>query len=384
VKNQEKQSFKKSNFAHSSAVPNCILFSRMMETIFKIHEKIHFAQTLSSRFYADEKYFQESKEKIFSRSWQLVATVDEINNLKPLFLLENFIDEPILLVKDESNKNSESISCLSNVCTHRGKILVEKECKAKLIKCSYHGRRFDLNGRFLSMPEFDGVENFPSDKDNLAKIPCERLENLVFVSLMPSAPFDHFFGEVKAVFRQLNWKNLKLAGKQDYFVKAHWALYCENYLEGFHIPFVHKSLNKVLSDYSTQTFRFSSLQKAFTKEREASFGFLYDRQYLAALYFFIFPNLMLNFYPWGLSVNIVKPVKPDETKIGYLTFVADESKLSKGAGADLHRIEMEDEAVVESVQKGIRSRFYDCGRYSPSKEQCVHHFHRLIAEFMNT
>ena len=68
---------------------------------------------------------------------------------------------------------------------------------------------------------------------------------------------------------------------------------------------------------------------------------------------------MLNFYPWGLSVNIVKPIKKDLTKVSYLTFVSDESKLEKGAGADLETVEFEDQAVVESVQKGINSRFYE-------------------------
>jgi choline monooxygenase len=351
----------------------------MAETVFKIHEKIEYAQTLSSRFYTDEKYFCESKEKIFSKSWQLVASVSEVDNLKPLFLLENFLDEPILLVKDESG-----IRCLSNVCTHRGKVLVEKDCKARTIKCTYHGRRFDLRGKFLSMPKFDGVENFPSDKDNLAINPCETLENFIFVSLSPFASFGEFFCEVKRAFKQIGWSELRFSHKRDYFVKAHWALYCENYLEGFHIPFVHKSLNKVVEDYRVETFRFSSLQKAFTFDPESAFSFSRKPPYLAAMYFFVFPNLMLNFYPWGLSVNIVKPINCGETKISYLTFVADESKLSKGAGADLHRIEMEDEAVVESVQKGIRSRFYDCGRYSVSEEKCLHHFHRLIAEFMNS
>jgi choline monooxygenase len=92
---------------------------------------------------------------------------------------------------------------------------------------------------------------------------------------------------------------------------------------------------------------------------------------------------MLNFYPWGLSLNIVKPLKKDLTTISYLTFVTDESKLNRGAGADLESVEFEDQAVVESVQKGIRSRFYSTGRYSPKREQGTHHFHRLIAEFMN-
>jgi choline monooxygenase len=92
---------------------------------------------------------------------------------------------------------------------------------------------------------------------------------------------------------------------------------------------------------------------------------------------------MFNFYPWGLSINIVEPITVDRCRVRYLTYVTNESKLGSGAGADLHRVETEDEAVVESVQRGIRSRYYDRGRYSPSREQGTHHFHRLIAEFID-
>jgi choline monooxygenase len=92
---------------------------------------------------------------------------------------------------------------------------------------------------------------------------------------------------------------------------------------------------------------------------------------------------MFNFYPWGISVNIVRPVSASKTVVQFLTYVSDESLTETGAGADLHRVEMEDEAVVESVQKGIRSRFYSHGRYSPTREQGTHHFHRLIGEFMS-
>jgi choline monooxygenase len=104
---------------------------------------------------------------------------------------------------------------------------------------------------------------------------------------------------------------------------------------------------------------------------------------VAGRYLFIFPNLMFNFYPWGISVNVVRPVTPQKTVVEFLTYVMDDSRVNTGAGADLHRVEMEDEAVVESVQEGIRSRFYSHGRYSPSREQGTHNFHRLIAEFMN-
>jgi choline monooxygenase len=348
-------------------------------SIFDIDPGIRHAETLSSEFYTDERFWRESKEKIFARSWQLAGTTDEIDNLKPFTILESFLDEPVLFTRTD-----ETFNCLSNVCTHRGKILVENPCKAGGIRCGYHGRRFDLNGKFLSMPEFEETANFPSEKDALTRIPFDVLGKLLFASVNPFASFDEFIEPVRERLTWLDWADLKFSGKlsRDYFVNAHWALYCENYLEGFHIPFVHQGLNEALdyAAYTTETFRFASLQTGFAKKGEDSFGFNSE---IAALYFFVFPNLMLNFYPWGLSVNLVKPLQTDLTCVSYLTFVADESKLGKGAGADLSQVEFEDQTVVESVQKGINSRFYERGRYSPTRERGTHHFHRLIAEFMS-
>jgi choline monooxygenase len=81
-------------------------------------------------------------------------------------------------------------------------------------------------------------------------------------------------------------------------------------------------------------------------------------------------------------LNIVVPVSPSRTKIQFHSYVWKEEKLNIGAGASLDKVELEDEEVVEHVQKGIRSRFYEHGRYSVTKETGTHHFHRLISEFM--
>src|SRR5258708_14635313 len=91
---------------------------------------------------------------------------------------------------------------------------------------------------------------------------------------------------------------------------------------------------------------------------------------------------MLNFYPWGLSLNLVRPDGLARTRVAFRTFVWDESLLDRGAGASLDRVEEEDEAIVQSVQRGVRSRLYSRGRYSPSRERGVHHFHRLLCEFL--
>jgi choline monooxygenase len=102
-------------------------------------------------------------------------------------------------------------------------------------------------------------------------------------------------------------------------------------------------------------------------------------QRIVGYYFWLFPNLMLNVYPWGISVNIVQPLAVDRTKVRFLTYVWDPSRLDRGAGTSLDRVEREDESVVEAVQRGVRSRFYERGRYSPKRETGVHHFHRLLA-----
>jgi len=153
-------------------------------SIFDINPDIRQARTLASDFYTDEKYFELSKEKIFARSWQFLCTNDEIENLKPQTILEDFLDEPVLI-----SRRQNELYCLSNVCTHRGNILVENACAENGIRCRYHGRRFSLDGKFLSMPEFESVENFPSEKDDLPKIPLGVWENFLFASINPSAPF---------------------------------------------------------------------------------------------------------------------------------------------------------------------------------------------------
>jgi choline monooxygenase len=358
---------------------------------FSVHEDIRKASTIDAEFYTSAECFEVSKEKIFSKSWQFIGDTDEIKlggQLLPATLLPGFLDEPLLIVRDKEDK----LNCLSNVCTHRGNILVEHSCTENQIRCRYHGRRFDLNGKFRQMPEFEGVECFPSEKDDLPNVPFGSWNKFLFASIQPASPLEDALKEMKEriAFLPLSEYKLEPTLSRDYLVKAHWALYCENYLEGFHIPFIHNSLNAAIDygTYTTELFRYSSLQLGLSKGGDDVFdlpaGSPDQGKKVSAYYFWIFPNMMFNFYPWGLSINIIKPMGPELTKVSFITYVYDASKMERGAGAMLDKVEREDEAVVENVQKGVRSRFYSSGRYSPARETGTHHFHRLICEFLNT
>ncbi len=347
------------------------------------------AKTLSTDFYLKEEFFQQSKEKIFSNCWQFIGDTDQVKDkgwVTPVNLLEDFMDDPIVISKDKN----EMLHCLSNVCTHRGNLIIERPCKLNDIRCKYHGRRFNLDGKFLSMPEFKEVKDFPTTGDDLHELPLHTWGKWLFTSLNAKLNADDF---LKPMADRVGWMPLhdfvfhpELS--KDYLINAHWALYCENYLEGFHIPFVHAGLNSVIDygNYTVELFRYSNLQLGIAKEGELVFDLPpsspdYGKR-VAGYYFWVFPNMMFNFYPWGLSLNIIRPLGVNKTKVSFLSYVLDESKLRQGAGADLHKVELEDEDVVQNVQKGIRSRFYTHGRYSVTREQGTHHFHQLIAEFM--
>ena len=347
------------------------------------------AKTIDTDFYTQQKFYDEAKEKIFAPSWQFVGNagkVKEPGDAHPFILLENYLNEPLLLTKDKQNK----IHCLSNVCTHRGNLMVYEPCKLNQLKCRYHGRLFSLDGKFISMPEFKEVENFPTKDDDLHQLPLFKWGELLFTSLNTQYKPEDFLSEMMQRIEWFPVNDLKFREdlSKDYDVEANWALYCENYLEGFHIPFVHAGLNQVLDfgEYTTEVFRYSNLQLGIGKKGDVCFDLPssspdYGKE-VAAYYFWVFPNMMFNFYPWGLSVNIVEPFNVSKCRVRFLTYVSDETKLEKGAGSGLDSVELEDEEVVQNVQKGIRSRFYKYGRYSVKREQGTHHLHSLIAAFM--
>lgn len=337
---------------------------------FDINADISVAKTLPADFYTSDRCFEASKELVFAKTWQFAGLRRDIDNVLPFSLLDPMLAEPLLIA------GNGAMQCFSNVCTHRANILIDRKCRIDGIRCRYHGRRFDLNGKFLSMPEFEGVGKFPTEEDNLRKVPLGEWGRMLFVSLDPAERFEAFFEPILKRFG--NFEADADISTREYIVDTHWALYCENYLEGFHIPYIHSALNRELefTSYRTVTYRFSSLQTAHAPEN-------FSDGEPAAHYYFVFPNLMLNFYPWGLSANVVEPISKERTRIRYITLVTDPSETGKGAGADLDTVEKEDQEIVETVQKGIRSRFYRRGRYSVTRETGLHHFHRLIAEFMN-
>ena len=355
-----------------------------------INPDITAASTLPSSFYRSRDYLDLMREKVFAASWQLVEAGEQAQHAEeafPFTLLPGYMNEPLVLVRNANNE----LACYSNVCTHRGNILVNHPGKYKRLICNYHGRRFSMDGKFESMPEFSDARNFPRDCEDLHKVSSFLWHQFPFISLNPAFEPGKAFKDMDERIGFLPLSQFRYAPEysKEYLVNAHWALYCDNYLEGFHIPFVHPDLNKILDykSYTTVLYEYCNLQIGVGDDSSECFtlpkGHPDEGKKIAAYYYWLFPNMMFNFYPWGLSINLVKPMSEKQCKVSFITYIQDEAKFDKGASGMLDKVEREDEFVVESVQRGINSRFYSSGRFSPTREKGVHHFHLLMSRFMN-
>ena len=352
-----------------------------------INSDISEAETLPSSFYTNENFYTKSLEKIFEKSWQLITDLHcfDSQNIQPFTFLKDSINEPLLLTK-----SNEKVRCLSNVCTHRAHLVCTNESDSTILRCRYHGRTFELNGNFKAMPGFEGVKNFPTSKDNLENIESFVWKDFIFVSLNPEIDITLVFADIEHRLQGYEVDKLVFDKKQskEYIIDSNWALYCENYLEEFHLPFVHKGLTNdiILDEYKTICLENAVLQTAICKDGENAIS-LRDSapdyaQNMYAYYYWIFPNLMLNFYAWGLSINIIEPLSINKTRIKYLTYSFSHKKQPSTNGADVGTVEIEDQSVIQSVQQGINSRYYESGRYSVKYEKGIHHFHRMIAKYL--
>ena len=367
-----------------------------------VHEQIECAHTLASRFYTDPAVLEIEKEKIFRRTWQLVGTLSqacgETDSAKrtiadpETFFTADVAGEPIIIVRDKEG----TLRAFSNVCRHRaGPIAQGSGCK-NVLRCGYHGWTYTLDGRLIGTPDVEGVEFFDRNTMGMVPLRLETWEQFIFVNFDCKAePLPSFLGAIPAQTHGFQFAGLRSVERRDYVLECNWKVYVDNYLEGYHIPIAHPGLMREIdyAQYRTDTFRYHSQQ--FAPIRAMKTEDAGERFYppgtgpQEALYFWIFPNLMLNIYPDNVSTNLIVPISQEKTLTVFEWFfhgAASEKtheRIAK-AVAFSDEVQQEDMGLCESVQRGLRSATYDRGRYSVRRENGVHHFHMLLREFLES
>jgi choline monooxygenase len=349
---------------------------------FSVDERLARAATLPAPAYADPAVLAGEKARVFGASWQLVGRAGQVAAPGD-FLTARIADEEVLVVRGEDG----TLRAMSNVCRHRAGPVASGAGSCRVLKCGYHGWSYGLDGRLLGTPEFEGVEEFRREEVRLPKFAVDTWIGLVFVNLDENAP--SLAGALDDLPGRLDGKGLdgmSLAFRRDWTLDCNWKVYVDNYLEGYHIPVVHPGLMKELDygAYRTEAFRNHVLQVSPIKGAgRLRGGDAADE----AAYWWIFPNLMLNVYPDNFSTNLIVPLGPEKTLTVFEWFFPDpESPGTRARVEETVRfsdeVQLEDVAICEAVQRGLRSKRYLRGRFSPKRESGVHLFHRLWAAAM--
>ncbi len=356
---------------------------------FEVDHNITRAWTLPAHLYSEAGVFAVEKEKIFSRTWQVVGHASQVEKPGDYFTTE-LVGEPLLFVRGSDGR----LRGFYNVCRHRAGPPAEGCGSRKLFRCGYHGWTYGLDGSLVSATEIEGVENFRVEDFALAPVRVEEWFNLVFVNLDPDArKLCESLGNLPQQAEKFPFAGMKLFERRTYDMKCNWKTYVDNYLEGYHLPSVHPGLNREL-DFNAYTVEpYAQHVRQFSPIRGAQPGDTTPRRYqearedLTTDYFWIFPNWMLNCYPDNVSLNIVLPVAPERSLAIFEWYLPEKDHDMPAAKASVefsHQIQIEDVGICETVQKNLRSRSYTRGRFSVKQEKGVHAFHRMYADAMRS
>lgn len=339
-------------------------------------QRLDHALALPARYYTDARMSALDARLVFQHSWQLVGQQSQLSGVGD-HLVTSIAGLPILVVRNDAT----TIRAFHNVCRHRaGPIALCDGRGAKVLRCRYHGWTYGLDGVLKSAPEMATAPAFCPADIRLPELSVQLWQGLVFVAIGATPPFADFVAGIDArLGAERSFADYQFHHRVGYDIACNWKVYVDNYLEGYHVPHIHPGLNSLLDyrSYITETaewysFQFSPLESAPD---------LYGSG--EALYYFLYPNAMLNILPGRLQTNRVLPLAVDRCRVEFdFYYTADASAEAAARRArDLafsDEVQIEDLSICEDVQRGLASGSYQAGRLNPLRENALHHFHEIL------
>ena len=342
------------------------------------------AWTIPAPWYVDPRIAELERRTVFSASWQVIGRVEQVGNPGE-FLTADVAGEPLVVVRG----NDGTLRGFFNVCRHHAAAVETRaEGKTHLFRCPYHGWTYSLEGELKGTPDFAGVCRFEKGENGLVPIATGVWENFVLVRLDRDGPsLEEFLGsDLMDQFRPLGLTGLHFAERRHYAFDCNWKVFVDNYLDGgYHVPHLHKGLDSVLdySNYAIENGKRHCLQWSPVVSKGADRETGAVRKGARALYYWIYPNFMVNWYEGVMDTNLVIPRGVERTEVIFDFYFPDVSAAARERNlasiAVGQRIQDEDVAICQSVQRGLTSRAYVAGRLSVRREAGEHLFHRLLA-----
>ncbi|MEO8136144.1 MAG: aromatic ring-hydroxylating dioxygenase subunit alpha [Betaproteobacteria bacterium] len=347
------------------------------------------ASTIPAPWYVDTRIAALEQEGVFANNWQVAGRIEQLGE-PGRYVTTEAGGEPIVVVRGGDGV----LRAFFNVCRHHAAAVVTAaEGKAEQLRCPYHGWTYSLEGALKGAPQFAGVCNFELAQHGLLPLAVATWEKWVFVRVAGGGPpLDGALDPALiAQFAPLAVGRLHWLERRRYTLDCNWKVYVDNYLDGgYHVPHLHKALDGVLEPgrYSIENGERSCLQSSPLRESAGDDPTGAVRKGSRALYYWLYPNFMINWYDGIMDTNLVVPHGADRTEVIFDYYFSDMSESARaGHQASIavsERIQDEDAAICSSVQRGLNSRAYNAGRLSVRREAGEHLFHRLLHADLQT
>lgn len=330
-------------------------------------------RTTTAAHYRDSARFQAERRSIFAVTWQFVGHERDLAQTGDV-VTAIIAGYPVLVVR-----TLDGLKAFHNVCRHRAGPLFDgdKGNCGQALTCKYHGWVYALDGRLRNARDFGAAQGFDPRDFSLLPVRVESWRGFVFVNLSQSAKaLNAHLAPLEARMASRDVSTLVPAGRKTHDIACNWKIYCENYLEGYHIPLVHPALDAEIDSLKYQVTVEGDVCFHAAPLRDASAQAVYD-----GLWAFVSPNLGVNVYGHGLMMERMMPIGHDRTRLIYDYFLKPEIAADAAETAKIMSmsatVTAEDKWICEKVQENIDAGVYDTGVLSPRHEEGVAWFQRM-------
>ncbi len=349
--------------------------------------------TMPARFYRDAGVYEMEKEAIFYNTWHYAGHLSQVREAGQ-YITTRIHEQDVIIIRDSSGE----LRAFYNVCQHRGHELLTGQGKTNLIVCPYHAWAYDLDGSLKKARNSENVTGFNKCEFALKPVRVEVFCTMVFINLDSGAvSLKEQTGSLEDEIRKYCPKidTLTLARRDTWTVASNWKALVDNYLECYHCDPAHRDFVDMvdMDSYRTTTRGIWSSQISSSPRSMDNSAFKFEKGEVDMGFagWFVWPNFTISIYPGepNLAVMQINGAGPEQS-VEYLDWFLPSSTPSRqqqDAMTYLKEVlQPEDIALCESVQRGLRSKGYNQGRFMVDRgltelsEHAVHHFQKMVVE----
>jgi phenylpropionate dioxygenase-like ring-hydroxylating dioxygenase large terminal subunit len=321
--------------------------------------------SLAAKYYTDPEVFKLETNGLLARTWQFAGHASQLKETGDYFTFD-MAGESLFCIKGRDGE----IRTFYNVCQHRAHQLVSGQGQTRVVVCPYHAWTYELTGELRAGPNIKAVEGFDKSSICLTSVRTEVFLGFIFVNLDKDAkPMDDWFPNVRTELESYipHWDTLAPLEWVEIPENCNWKVSVENYSECYHCTLNHPTFSTGVVRPETYDIQPQGYCLRHTTECNSMDAMTYDINsgfdkndqysswFLWPMFSFqVYPGNLLNTYHW-------RAVDADHVVVwrGWYSVGGEENDIVRQmALQDRETTVSEDIGLVESVQRGLKSRGY--------------------------